>query len=60
MKLSNYRVVVTKNNKEEVYHYSLPYRMIMEEVEQHYNSGADAVEMEMISQEEFDDQLPKP
>ena len=60
MKLSNYKVVVTKDNKEEVWHYSLPYKMILKEVNQHYKDGADAVEMEMITQEEFDDQLPKP
>jgi hypothetical protein len=34
--------------------------MILEEVDQHYKEGADAVELEMITQEEFDAQLPKP
>jgi len=28
--------------------------MILEEVNQHYKEGADAVELEMITQEEFD------
>ena len=34
--------------------------MILKEVDQHYKEGADAVELEMITQEEFDAQLPKP
>ena len=33
--------------------------MIEEEVDQHYKEGADAVELEMITQKEFDDLLPK-
>ena len=33
--------------------------MILEEVDQHYKEGADAVELEMITQQEFDDLLPK-
>ena len=57
---SNYKVIITKKNKEEVWHYSMPYKMIMKEVRQLYKDGADAVEMEMITQEEFDDTLPKP
>ena len=28
--------------------------MILEEVDQHYKEGADAVELEMITQKEFD------
>ena len=60
MNLSNYKCTVTKGKKEDVWHYSLPYKMILKEVNQHYKDGADAVEMEMITQEEFDDQLPKP
>ena len=38
----------------------MPYKMIMKEVKILYKDGADAVEMEMITQEEFDDLLPKP
>ena len=60
MKLSNYKVTVTKADKEEVYHYSLPYHMIWKDVKKFYKDGADAVEMEVISQEEFDRLLPKP
>ncbi len=54
MKLDNYKCIVTKGKKEDVWHYSLPYKMILEEVNQHYKEGADAVELEMITQEEFD------
>jgi hypothetical protein len=59
MKLDNYKCVVTKGKKEVVWHYSLPYKMILEEVDQHYKEGADAVELEMITQEEFNALLPK-
>ena len=60
MELCNYKCTVTKGKKEVIWHYSLPYKMIEEEVDQHYKEGADAVELEMITQEEFDAQLPKP
>jgi hypothetical protein len=33
---------------------------VIQAVEDHYNDGADAVEMEMITKEQFDDRLPKP
>ena len=59
-KLSYYICLVTKNGKTEEYGYGLPYKDIMEAVEQHYREGADAVELEMITQEEFNDRLPKP
>tara|TARA_B100000959_G_scaffold76359_1_gene81095 strand:+ start:7337 stop:7528 length:192 start_codon:yes stop_codon:yes gene_type:complete len=59
MKLDNYKCIVTKGKKEVVWHYSLPYKMILEEVDEHYKEGADAVELEMITQQEFDDLLPK-
>jgi len=60
IKLSYYICLVTKNDKTEEYGYGLPYKDIMEAVEQHYKDGADAVEMEMITKEQFDDRLPKP
>ena len=60
MSNSNYKIIITKNDKEEIWHYSMPYKMIMKEVKILYKDGADAVEMEMITQEEFDDLLPKP
>ena len=46
---------------EEVYRLGYyPWSWVKKEVEQHYKNGADAVELEMITQEEFDDGLPKP
>ena len=59
-KLSYYICGITKNGKTEEYGYGLPYKDIMEAVEQHYRDGADAVELEMITEEEFNDRLPKP
>ena len=38
----------------EEYGYGLPWQDVLEAVEQHYRDGADAVELEMITQEEFD------
>lgn len=58
--LSYYICLVTKNGKTEEYGYGLPYKDIIEEVEQHYRNGADAVELKMITEEEFNDRLPKP
>lgn len=60
MKLCYYKCFVTKNNKTEKYGYGLPWRDVLKEVKQHYKDGADAVELEMITQEEFNDSLPKP
>ena len=59
-KLSYYICFVTKNNKTEEYGYGLPYKDITKAVEEHYKDGADAVELEMITKEEFEDGLPKP
>ena len=59
-KLSYYICFVTKNGKTEEYGYGLPYKDIMEAVEEHYKDGADAVVMEMITEDEFNDRLPKP
>lgn len=68
MKLDYYICRVTKCvpesinffEDEEEYGYGLPYKDIMKEVERHYREGADAVELEMITKEEFDERLPKP
>tara|TARA_B100001059_G_scaffold198057_1_gene203758 strand:- start:198 stop:413 length:216 start_codon:yes stop_codon:yes gene_type:complete len=46
--------------EEEEYGYGLPYKDILAEVEQHYKNGADAVVLEMITEDEFNDRLPKP
>jgi hypothetical protein len=59
-KLSYYICLVTKDGKTEEYGYGLPYKDIMEAVEEHYDNGADAVVMEMITEEQFNDRLPKP
>ena len=59
-KLSYYICLVTKNDKTEEYGYGLPYQDIMKAVEEHYKDGADAVVMEMITEEQFNDRLPKP
>ena len=59
-KLTYYICLVTKNGKTEEYGYGLPYREVIKAVEDHYRDGADAVEMEMITKEQFDDRLPKP
>ena len=59
-KICYYKCWVTKNNRTEEYGYGLPYKDVLKEVKQHYKDGADAVEMEMITKQEFDDSLPKP
>ena len=59
-KLSYYICLVTKNNKTEEYGYGLPYKDIIDAVWEHYANGADAVELEMITKNEFYDRLPKP
>ena len=58
--LCYYRCFVTKSGKTEEYGYGLPWKDVQEEVDKHYNEGADAVELEMITKEEFNDRLPKP
>ncbi len=55
-----YRCWVTKNNKTEEYGYGLTWNDVRKEVNKHYEDGADAVELEMITKEEFNDRLPKP
>lgn len=59
-KLCYYKCFVTKNKKVEEYGYGLPWRDVQNEVHKHYAEGADAVELEMITKEEFNDKLPKP
>ena len=51
---------MTKNNKTVEYGYGLPWKDVLKEVKQFYKAGADAVELEMITEEEFNDRLPKP
>ena len=59
-RLCYYRCWVTRDNKTEEYGYGLPWKEVLKEVKQHYKDGADAVELEMITAEEFNDRLPKP
>ena len=50
-----YKVTVTKGKKEELWHWGYyPYNMVMKDVKKLYKEGADSVELEMITQEEFD------
>jgi hypothetical protein len=46
--------------EEEEYGYGLPWKDVLAEVEKHYQDGALAVELEMITKEQFNDRLPKP
>jgi hypothetical protein len=56
-----YKVKVTKDGKTETYRWGyFPWSMVLKDVKQLYNDGADAVVLEMITQEQFDDGLPKP
>ena len=51
---------MTKDNKTVEYGYGLPWKDVLREVKQFYKDGADAVELEMITKEEFDETLPRP
>ena len=51
---------MTKGNETEEWGYGLPWRDVLFAVEKHYEDGAEAVELEMITKEEFNDRLPKP
>ena len=43
---------------EEIYHWGYyPYSLVIKEVKELYKEGADAVELEMITQEEFDERI---
>jgi len=45
---------------EEVYHWGyFPYSMVLKDVRQLYKDGADAVVLEMITQEQFDKRMEK-
>ena len=55
-----YKVKLTKNNKTEIYHWGyFPYKMVLDDVKQLYKDGADAVELEMITKENFDKRIEK-
>ena len=59
-KLCYYICLVTKNDKTEEYGYGLPWKDVQRPVQEHYDDGASAVELEMITEEQFNDRLPKP
>ena len=55
-----YKVKVTKDGKTERYHWGyFPYSMVMQDVKTLYKQGADAVELEMITQKQFDKRIEK-
>jgi len=57
---SFYKVKITKDNKTEIYHWGyFPYKMVLDDINQAYKDGADAVELEMISKEKFDKRIKK-
>lgn len=57
-----YKMRVTKSGKTDTWWLCLPYNMILESVQEQYEWGADAVELEWmpnITREQFHDRLPK-
>ena len=55
-----YKVKITQNGKTEIWHRGyFPYNQVQKEIKTLYKDGADAVELEMISQKHFD-KLMKP
>jgi hypothetical protein len=50
-----YKVKVTQNGKTETYHWGyFPYSMVLKDIKTLYKDGADAVILEMITQNQFD------
>lgn len=50
-----YKVKVTQDGKTETYHWGyFPYSMVLKDMKTLYKEGADAVELEMITQKQFD------
>jgi hypothetical protein len=57
-----YKMRVTKSGKTEIWWLCLPYKLIQESIQEQYDWGADAVELEWmpnITREQFHDRLPK-
>jgi hypothetical protein len=53
-----YKVKVTQNNKTETYYWGyFPWSMCLKDIKQLYKDGADAVELEMITQKQFDKRI---
>ena len=59
-KLCYYRCFVTKKNKTEELWLWGSWKEVQAEVLQHYDEGADAVELEMINKEQFYETLSRP
>ena len=54
-----YRCFVTTNDKTEEYGYGLSWKEIQAKVQKHYSDGEDAVELEIITKEQFYATLPR-
>ena len=53
-----YKVKITREKKTKIERWGYyPYSMVMKDVKKLYKEGADAVELEMIKQEEFDERI---
>ena len=53
-----YKVKITRGKKTKIERWGYyPYSMVMKDVKELYKEGADAVELEMITQEEFDETI---
>tara|TARA_B100000989_G_scaffold264719_1_gene217253 strand:- start:196 stop:384 length:189 start_codon:yes stop_codon:yes gene_type:complete len=59
-KLCYYKCFVTKHGKTQEYGYGLTWSDVRREVDKHYKDGADAVELEIITMEQFNATLPRP
>jgi len=62
-KEETYKMLVTKSGKTETWWLCLPQDLVEESVQEQYDQGADAVELEWmpnITREQFHDRLPKP
>ena len=62
-KEDTYKMLVTKSGKTETWWLCLPHDLVEESVQEQYDWGADAVELEWmpnITREQFHDRLPKP
>jgi len=54
-----YKMTVTKGNQDTVWWLGrFPYSEVVKTVDKHYDEGADAVTLEMITEEDFYEQMP--
>ena len=62
-KEETYKMLVTKSGKTETWWLCLPQDLVEKSVQEQYDQGADAVELEWmpnVTREQFHDRLPKP